>query len=387
MASTNADLTAVTPQRVAQAIADRFLGLMRFFRQKPLGAFGALILLIMVVFAVFAGPISRFHPQEMIKSVERVEVIPGPDQFDFTFFSLKKIEFERPVQLTDLRNTVDKIGHSDAKLEMIDEVTFVLQASYADTSLLPILQDTHGQITAVYLERTVLLRGPSSTYWLGTDDFARDVFSRIVHGSILSLRIGFTSVILGTTLGALLGMVSGYVGGRFDMIVQRVMDALMALPSMILALMVVAALSSGEFPVIVAIALSIGPNANRLLRAQCLTIKERPYVEAAKALGASDLRVMMAHIVPNSLAPFLVIATAGLGAAILVEASLSFLGFGVPPPAPSWGGMLTGNAQQYALTAPWLAIAPGVAISLAVFGFNVLGDALRDVWDPRLRGR
>ena len=309
MASYDAALDPNAGKGPAQYFANATTALGLFFKQKPLGAFGALVLVVMIVFALFAGVISQYDP-------------------------------------TEFNRYVDEAGR----------------------------------------DRNATFQAPNSTYWLGTDEFGRDIFSRIVYGSRISLRIGFISVLLGTVAGSLLGMVSGYVGGRFDMVTQRIMDALMALPGLILALMVIAALGRGEFPVIVAIALNIGPNANRLLRAQCLTIKERPYVDAARAVGASNLRIILAHILPNSLAPFLIIATAGLGAAILIEASLSFLGFGVPQPAPSWGGMLTGNAQQFAVVAPWLAIAPGVAISLAVFGFNVLGDALRDVWDPRLRG-
>ena len=309
MASYDAALDPDAGKGPVQHLANAAVALGQFFKQKPLGAFGALVLLIMVILAIFAGVLSQYDP-------------------------------------TEFNRYVDESG----------------------------------------VDRNATFQSPNGTFWLGTDEFGRDIFSRIAHGSRISLRVGFISVLLGTALGSLFGMISGYVGGRFDMVSQRVMDALMALPGLILALMVIAALGRGEFPVIVAIALNIGPNANRLLRAQCLTIKERPYVDAARALGASNVRIIMGHILPNSLAPFLIIATAGLGAAILIEASLSFLGFGVPPPAPSWGGMLTGNAQQFAIVAPWLAIAPGVAISLAVFAFNVLGDALRDVWDPRLRG-
>ena len=309
MASNEAALDLNSRKWTVRSLANAAVALGQFFKQKPLGAFGALVLVIMVVLAIFAGLISQYDP-------------------------------------TEFNTYVDDSG----------------------------------------FKKNATFHSPNGTFWLGTDEFGRDIFSRIAYGSRISLRVGFTSVLLGTALGSLLGMVSGYIGGRFDMVSQRVMDALMALPGLILALMVIAALGRGEFPVIVAIALSIGPGANRLLRAQCLTIKERPYVDAARAVGASNLRIIMRHILPNSLAPFLIIATAGLGAAILIEASLSFLGFGVPPPAPSWGGMLTGNAQQYAISAPWLAIAPGVAISLAVFAFNVLGDALRDIWDPRLRG-
>ena len=309
MASNEVALDPDAGKGPVQYLANAAVALGQFFKQKPLGAFGALVLLVMFVLAIFAGVISQYDP-------------------------------------TEFNRYVDESGTS----------------------------------------RNATFQPPDGTFWLGTDEFGRDIFSRIAHGSRISLRVGFISVLLGTAGGALFGMISGYVGGRFDMVSQRVMDALMALPGLILALMVIAALGRGEFPVIVAIALNIGPNANRILRAQCLTIKERPYVDAARALGASNVRIILGHILPNSLAPFLIIATAGLGAAILIEASLSFLGFGVPQPAPSWGGMLTGNAQQFAIVAPWLAIAPGVAISLAVFAFNVLGDALRDVWDPRLRG-
>lgn len=232
-----------------------------------------------------------------------------------------------------------------------------------------------------------LFAAPSTTFFFGTDNFGRDIFSRIAFGSQISLRIGFASVLIGTTAGSVLGMFSGYSGGPFDMVVQRIMDALMAFPGLVLALLVAALLGRSEFNVILAIALITAPNANRVMRAQCLSIKGRPYVDAARALGASDVRILFRHIMPNSIAPFLIIATAGLGAAILIEASLAFLGFGVPPPAPSWGTMLSGDVLRYARNAWWLAVFPGLAISLAVFGFNVLGDALRDVFDPRLRNR
>ena len=232
-----------------------------------------------------------------------------------------------------------------------------------------------------------IFTSPNGTYFFGTDRFGRDVFSRIVFGSQISLRIGFASVFLGTTAGGFFGIFSAYVGGPFDMVTQRVMDALMAFPGLVLALLVAALLGRSEFNVVLAIALITLPNANRVLRSQCLTIKERPYVEAAKSIGASDIRIMLRHIVPNSMAPFLIIATSGLGGAILIESSLAFLGFGVPPPHPSWGSMLSGGVLSYARQAWWVAVVPGLAITISVFGFNVLGDAMRDMFDPRLRGR
>ena len=388
MASTEAVLKPAAHQRVFRSAVDSFWAGSRFLRNKPLGAFGVIVLLITVVFAIFAGPISRFGPEQLNSFVVDEELEPGATRFDgLPLQSIRTVEFVEPIAVEDLRVGLVELGQVDATVEALSESKFRIGFSFVDELLLLGIEEEFGPIAVLGLQRNAKFTSPNGTYWLGTDEFGRDVFSRIVHGARISLRVGFVSVILGTAVGAVLGMVSGYIGGRFDMIVQRIMDALMALPGLILALMVVAALGVGEIPVIIAIALSLGPNANRLLRAQCLSIKERPYVEAARAVGASDTRIIAGHILPNSLAPFLIIATAGLGAAILVEASLSFLGFGVPPPAPSWGGMLTGNAQQFALSAPWLAIVPGVAISLAVFAFNVLGDALRDVWDPRLRGR
>ena len=230
-------------------------------------------------------------------------------------------------------------------------------------------------------------RPPSQVHWFGTDDFGRDVFSRVAHGARISLRIGITAVLLGTTVGALIGLVSGYLGGRTDLLVQRVMDGLMAFPTLVLALAVVAALGASVRNVIIAVGLTLAPAANRLVRSVALSVREMPFVQAARALGGSQWRVVFRHVLPNCLAPYLVIATANLGSAIVAEASLGFLGLGVPPPTPAWGSMLSGAAQTHLFRAPWMAIYPGVAISLAVFGFNMLGDAVRDLLDPRLKGR
>ena len=228
---------------------------------------------------------------------------------------------------------------------------------------------------------------PGSAFWFGTDDFGRDVFSRVVHGARISLRLGIFAVALGTSLGATVGMVSGYMGGRIDLVIQRIMDALMAFPTLVLALAVVAALGASLRNVIVAVAITLIPASNRVVRSVALSVRETAYVDAARALGGSQRRVVFVHVLPNCFAPYVVIATANLGTAILAEAALSFRGVGVPPPTPAWGSMLSGAAQNHLFRAPWMAIYPGAAISLAVFGFNMLGDAIRDVLDPKLRGR
>ena len=232
----------------------------------------------------------------------------------------------------------------------------------------------------------VKLLPPSASHWLGTDEMGRDLWSRIVMGAQISLMVGFASVAFGSGAGGLLGIMSAWYGGRVDQIVQRLLDALMSIPTLILALAITASLGQSLTNIILAIAITQIPRANRIVRSQALSVKQAEYVVAAQALGATNARIMLRHILPQCVAPWLIIASAGLGAAILIEASLSFLGLGIPAPAPSWGGMLSGPARNYYAVAPWMAIWPGLALSLAVYGFNLLGDALRDVLDPRLRG-
>ncbi len=237
------------------------------------------------------------------------------------------------------------------------------------------------------MDSSVILAPPSAANWMGTDEFGRDVMSRIIWGSRISLYVGLIAVGLGTTTGAIIGMASAYFGGKLDYVVQRFMDMLMAFPMLVLALAMVAALGASIQNVILALAVVIMPNAARVIRSSVLSIKEKPFIEAAKNLGYSHARILFVHILPNCLAPYIILATAGLGGAILSEASLSFLGLGTVPPEPSWGAMLSGKTQRYMTEAPWLAIFPGLAITFVVFGFNFLGDALRDILDPRLRLR
>jgi peptide/nickel transport system permease protein len=227
---------------------------------------------------------------------------------------------------------------------------------------------------------------PSTTYWLGTDDYGRDMWSRIVLGARISLFVGFGSVALGSFSGALIGIVSAYYGGKVDTSIQRVMDALMSIPTLILALAIMAALGQSLFNVILAVAFPQIPRSNRVVRSAAMAVKNSEFAMAAQAIGATDVRIMVQHILPQCVAPWLIIATASLGVAIISESSLSFLGLGVPPPNPSWGGMLSGRAREFYAVAPWMAIWPGMAISMAVYGFNLFGDAIRDVLDPRLRG-
>ena len=230
-----------------------------------------------------------------------------------------------------------------------------------------------------------MLQAPSSFHWFGTDSFGRDVLTRIIYGSRTALWIGFASSFLGATLGALIGVTSAYFGGKIDLVLQRFMDLLLSFPLIILALVVVSLLGSGMTNVIFAITVPMVPRCALVLRSSALTLREMPFVEAARALGFGPTRIILRHMLPNVMAPYLIMLTAFLGQAILLEASLSFLGLGVAEPQAAWGLMLRGAAVDFAERAPWMAIYPGLAISLSVFAFNLLGDSLRDALDPKLR--
>ncbi|HKC98726.1 MAG TPA: ABC transporter permease [Methylomirabilota bacterium] len=227
---------------------------------------------------------------------------------------------------------------------------------------------------------------PNLEHLLGTDHLGRDIYSRIVHGARVSLVVGVASTLLGSVLGGIIGLLSGYVGGKTDLVTQRILDILQGLPLLVLALVMSAALGPSVQNVVIAISIPIIPRAARVIRSSVLSIREMQYVEAARSLGVQHLRIAFRHILPNTIGPFIVLCTAQLGSAILVEATLSYLGLGVPEPYPSWGRMLSVSAAEYAQKAPHLVLFPGIAISLAVFASNLLGDALRDTLDPRLRG-
>jgi peptide/nickel transport system permease protein len=254
---------------------------------------------------------------------------------------------------------------------------FVLTAIFANVI---------GRYDPLSVDAAHALARPSWQHWMGTDSFGRDVFSRIVHGARISLAVGIGSTALGATFGVMIGLASGYLSGWVDLVFQRVTDILQALPLLVLALVMTAALGPSLPNVILAIAIPLVPIVARVIRANTLALRELPFVEAAKSIGMSEMRIALRHVLPNTLAPLIVLATAQLGSTILTEASLSFLGLGIPEPYPSWGRMLSESAAEYVRTAPWLVIFPGIAISLAVFGTNLFGDALRDILDPRQRG-
>jgi peptide/nickel transport system permease protein len=230
------------------------------------------------------------------------------------------------------------------------------------------------------------LAAPGALHWMGTDSFGRDVWSRVVHGARISLAVGIGSTALGSSIGVMIGLASGYLSGWVDLVFQRVTDILQALPLLVLALVMTAALGPSLPNVMLAIAIPLIPTVARVIRANTLALRELPFIEAAKSIGMSETRIALRHVLPNTIAPLIVLATAQLGSTILTEASLSFLGLGIPEPYPSWGRMLSESAVEYVRTAPWLVIFPGIAISLAVFGTNLFGDALRDILDPRQRG-
>jgi peptide/nickel transport system permease protein len=237
----------------------------------------------------------------------------------------------------------------------------------------------------VATDYAAMLAAPSRAHWLGTDAFGRDVLSRIIFGSRTAMLVGFACAMVGATAGTIIGVSSAYFGGKVDLLIQRVLDIFLAFPLIILALAVVSILGTGILNVIVAITVPMIPRAALVARSSALAIREMPYVDAARAAGFRHGRIILRHMLPNVMAPYLIMLTAFLGQAILLEASLSFLGLGVSEPTPAWGLMLRGAAVQFAEAAPWMAIFPGLAISLAVFAFNLFGDSLRDALDPRLR--
>jgi len=227
---------------------------------------------------------------------------------------------------------------------------------------------------------------PDARHYFGTDQIGRDTLSRVIYGSRTSLTVAIGAVLFGTTLGAFWGLASGYFGGRFDIVSQRIIEFLQSFPDLILAMAIAMALGAGIGTVIVAIAITRIPFGGRVIRAVVLSLKELSYVEAARGLGASHLRMMMRHILPQCVAPYLILATTHLGVAIIIEAALGFLGVGIPPPTPTWGNMLS-DALNAGLVPPWwLVLFPGLAITITVLAFNLLGDGIRDILDPRLRG-
>ncbi|TMA68096.1 MAG: ABC transporter permease [Deltaproteobacteria bacterium] len=230
-----------------------------------------------------------------------------------------------------------------------------------------------------------MFEAPGVHHWLGTDSFGRDVLSRILYGSRTALWVGFCSSLFGTSIGALIGVSCAYFGGKADLFMQRLMDILLSFPLIVLALVVVAVSGSGLWNVILAITIPMIPRAALVVRSSALALRQMLFVEAALTLGSSHWRVISRHMLPNVMAPYLIMLTAFLGQAILLEASLSFLGLGVAEPTAAWGLMLRGAAVEFAERAPWMALFPGLAISLAVFAFNVFGDSLRDALDPKLR--
>jgi peptide/nickel transport system permease protein len=242
----------------------------------------------------------------------------------------------------------------------------------------------------LHIDFVGILQAPSWEHWGGTDAFGRDIFSRIIYGARTALVISLTSSFVGSTIGAILGIASAYFGGRIDDWIQRLMDILLAFPIIVLALVVVAALKSAvifgvDINLVVAIAIPIVPRVCRVVRAAAFSVRVMPYIDAARAAGYSDSRIIFRHMAPNVVAPYLIMFTAFMAQAILLEASLSFLGLGVTEPTPAWGLMLSGNAADFYREAPWMILFPGLAISLAVFAFNLLGDSLRDYLDPRFK--
>jgi len=230
------------------------------------------------------------------------------------------------------------------------------------------------------------MRSPDSQFWMGTDNLSRDMWSRVVYGARVSVTVGFITIALAILLATAVGVSSAYLGGTYDIAVQRVVDAWMSFPYLVIILSIMSVLGPGLLNLILSLSVLVAAQFARVIRGATLSVMQNPYIESARAVGSGHQRIVFRYVLPNIAATIIILATIGLGGVILAESSLSFLGLGVPPPQPSWGAMLAGSGRSYMQRAPWMAIFPGAAISLAVFGFNMLGDALRDILDPRLRG-
>lgn len=230
------------------------------------------------------------------------------------------------------------------------------------------------------------LKAPSLIHWFGTDNLGRDVLSRCIHGAQLSVIIGLCGATLATLMSAVLGILSGYFGGKFDLLLQRFVDAWMSFPDLVILIVVVSVVGPGMPQTIIVLGMILGIGGSRIVRGAVVSVREHMYVHAAQSMGSSTLRILLRHVLPNVMAPLIVLFTTRVGSVILAESGLSFLGLGIPPPAPSWGGMLSGSGRTFMLQAPWLALAPGLCITAVVYATNVFGDALRDLLDPRLRG-
>ncbi|MET0446202.1 MAG: ABC transporter permease [Pseudorhodoplanes sp.] len=230
------------------------------------------------------------------------------------------------------------------------------------------------------------MKPPSWQFWFGTDNLGRDVLSRCLYGAQLSVIIGFCAAGIATIVSVVIGILSGYLGGRFDMIMQRLVDAWMSFPDLVVLIVVVSVVGPGLVPIICILGLLLGINGSRIIRGATISVRENMYVNAAQSMGATLPRILIRHILPNVMPPIIILFTTRGGFVILAESGLSFLGLGVPPPAPTWGGMLSGSGRTYMLQGPWLALAPGLCLTVVVYATNVFGDALRDLLDPRMRG-